>query len=120
MALGQQEIGERIKRARKAASLSQAELARRVGLAHPQSISNYERGQTGDISIDRLRAISEATGKPLSYFVDTPEEITPEVEEGRLDRLESQLEKVLGVVIELRDVLREERPAPPVDRAQDG
>jgi transcriptional regulator with XRE-family HTH domain len=68
MALGQEEVGRRIAQAREEAGLTQAELATRIGLRHPQSISNYERGET-EVPAKRLRAIAEATGKDISYFL---------------------------------------------------
>jgi transcriptional regulator with XRE-family HTH domain len=68
MALGQEEIGRRIKEAREDLSLSQRELAERIGLADAQSISRYERGET-EVPAKRLRRIAEATGKDMSFFV---------------------------------------------------
>lgn len=68
MSMGRSQLGERIKFAREEKGLSQAELARRVGLGHPQSISRYERGET-EVPPKRLRAIAEETGRPMSFFV---------------------------------------------------
>lgn len=61
-----------IKRARKEAGMNQLDLARAVGLAHPQSISNYERG-IEEPPLHRLRRIATATNKPISYFTDSQE-----------------------------------------------
>lgn len=66
--MGRSQLGERIKLAREEKGLSQAELARRIGLGHPQSISRYERG-IGEVPPRRLRAIAEETGQPMSFFV---------------------------------------------------
>jgi transcriptional regulator with XRE-family HTH domain len=63
------ELGRRIKQAREEAGLSQTELADRIGLRHPQSISNYERGET-EVPGKRIRRIAEVTGRPLSFFLD--------------------------------------------------
>lgn len=71
VALGQTETGARIKAAREGLGWNQPQLAHAIGLKHPQSISNYERGLT-DVPATRLRKIAEATGRPLSYFVDEP------------------------------------------------
>lgn len=68
VAIGQAEIGRRIKQAREDAGFTQPQLADKIGLRHPQSISRYERGET-EVSSKRLRRIAEATNKPLSYFV---------------------------------------------------
>jgi transcriptional regulator with XRE-family HTH domain len=68
MALGQQELGRRIREARDDAGLTQPELAEQLGLSHPQSISRYERGET-EVPQRRLRRIAEVTGKPLGFFL---------------------------------------------------
>lgn len=68
VALGQQELGKRIRLAREDAGLTQSELAELLGLGHPQSISRYERGET-EVPQRRLRRIAEATGKPLGFFL---------------------------------------------------
>ena len=68
MSMGRSQIGERIKLAREDAGMTQADLARKVGLEHPQSVSRYERGET-EVPPKRLRAIAEATGRPMSFFV---------------------------------------------------
>ena len=67
-------VGDRIREAREKAGLSQPDLARAIGLAHPQSISRYERGEH-DVNYKRLRQIAEATGFPISFF--TPEAVPP-------------------------------------------
>jgi transcriptional regulator with XRE-family HTH domain len=77
MSLGQQELGKRIRQAHEEAGLTQSELAERLGLRHPQSISRYERGET-EVPQKRLRRISDETEKPLSFFLaddlEQPEE----------------------------------------------
>lgn len=106
MALGDQELGRRIAQAREDARLSQPELAQRIGLRHPQSISNYERGK-GEVPPGRLRRIAEATGKPLTFFVD---EQSPPLAPGPhpLARQES-VEELAGLVQAQFDELREFR-----------
>jgi transcriptional regulator with XRE-family HTH domain len=74
MALGLEELGKRIHQAREEAGLTQSQLADRLGLGHPQSISRYERGLT-EVPYKRLVRIAEETGKPLSFFhPDSPPE----------------------------------------------
>jgi transcriptional regulator with XRE-family HTH domain len=71
--LAKESVGVRIRQARREASLTQAELAARVGLLHPQQISNYERG-VSEPAPTRLRSIAEVTGKSLAFFFHGEEE----------------------------------------------
>lgn len=61
-------LGSRIRQARRAAELSQSQLAARVG-AHVTSISDWERGVNRP-RVEALAAIAEATGKTLDWFVE--------------------------------------------------
>lgn len=70
--MGQELLGERIKKAREDADLSQQTLAERIGLKQGQSVSNYERNQA-EVPPKRLRAIARETKKPLGYFLDEAE-----------------------------------------------
>jgi transcriptional regulator with XRE-family HTH domain len=98
VALGQEEIGQRIKQAREDAGFTQAELADRIGVATAQSISRYERGET-EVSAKRLRRIAEATGKHMSFFVLEPgEEVSPEESQNLLeavDKLQDDVAEIL-------------------------
>jgi transcriptional regulator with XRE-family HTH domain len=60
-------IGERIKKARRNAGLTQTELGDKLslGLRHIQKI---EKGETG-LNIERLGEISSALNVPLAYFL---------------------------------------------------
>jgi transcriptional regulator with XRE-family HTH domain len=60
-------IGERIKRARMMAGLTQAELGNKLGLGLRQ-IQNIEKGETG-VTIDRLEELSKTLNVPFSYFL---------------------------------------------------
>jgi transcriptional regulator with XRE-family HTH domain len=60
-------IGSLIRTARKAAGLSQMELAEMVGISY-QQIQKYEKG-VSDISVSRLSQIAHALNIPLSRFV---------------------------------------------------
>ncbi len=89
----QSELGERIKQARDDAGLSQAELASAIGLSHPQSVSNYERGLT-EVPPRRLRQIAEATRRPIGFFVDAPPEDSRPIRE-QLAEMTEMLSEVL-------------------------
>jgi transcriptional regulator with XRE-family HTH domain len=98
VALGQEEIGQRIKQAREESGFTQAELADKIDVATAQSISRYERGET-EVSAKRLRRIAEATGKPLSFFVLEPgDEVSPEEKQNILeavDKLQDDVAEIL-------------------------
>lgn len=61
------EIGERIRTARRAASLSQLQLGERIGRDH-KTIHRYEYG-TSVPSLDDLLLIADALGIPLADLV---------------------------------------------------
>lgn len=118
VAIGQEQIGALIKRAREDADLTQAELADAIGLKNgAQSISRYERAET-EVPIKRLRRIAEATAKPMSFFIQEPEDTVPEHPWLALLRaeLEAEVERLRG----LNDALEAELgPARP-DRKRSG
>lgn len=60
-------LGDRIREARKAANLTQEQLALMIGGAGQSTIGNYERGDS-DPSVDMLRKIALATGRSIAYF----------------------------------------------------
>lgn len=101
VALLREELGRRIRIARKEKGFSQQELAELVGLKHAQDISRYERGKTEvpDFRIDR---IATATDRPRSYFMRDPAEPEPvEDLDARLNRLEALVHGIaqtLGVI----------------------
>lgn len=117
MALGQEELGQRIKEAREGADLTQQELADRIGIRQGQTISNYERGVT-EVSTKRLRRIAEATSRPITFFVQEPPVAGPveDVVAGQLAALEERQEHVEELLRELLRRLpdaRAEDEAPP-------
>lgn len=57
---------EALRRARQQAGLTQADLARRLGLAGGERVSEWERGVTVPSSPARLRAIARALGIPIT------------------------------------------------------
>lgn len=60
-------IGARIVRARKAAGIGQAELARRLGVT-AVTVFRWEKG-TAEAPLPRLRKISEITGIPIDELI---------------------------------------------------
>lgn len=83
------------------------ELAGRIGLKQPQSISRYETG-VSEAPKKRIRAIAQETKKPLSFFYEeaeaTPGVVTVELEqalaamEARLYARFAALEERLGLL----------------------
>lgn len=108
VALGQQELGRRIAQARDEhkPKLSQQELAEKIGLRSAQSVSNYERGVT-EVRHARLVRIADATGKPLSFFLE--EEITVP----QTPVPESDIRELVAAVQELVAQLRRDPPQAP-------
>jgi transcriptional regulator with XRE-family HTH domain len=113
VALGQDEVGRRIKRARERAGLSQQELAAKAGLRHAQQISKYERGLV-EIPVKRLARIAEATQVSLDSFLEDaaannngaqPATAVSEGELGAIaSRLESAVERLADEARGLREV----------------
>lgn len=102
-------LGERIRFARERAGMTQAELARQIGLADAQSVSNYERGRS-EVPRERLRRISAATRTPIAYFVSEPEvaeEETPLLERiaAGIAELSHSQELTFALLAEIRERL---------------
>ncbi len=62
-----QKLGEKLKQARKEAGYSQKELASVLKLSD-KAISSYEVGRA-EPNLETLQAISQATYKPIDYFL---------------------------------------------------
>jgi Zn-dependent peptidase ImmA (M78 family)/transcriptional regulator with XRE-family HTH domain len=71
-------IGRRIALARDAKGLNQDDLARKLGIASHQSISELEKGNRG-LDADELAKLAEVLDQSIDYFVD-PFELTGEAE----------------------------------------
>jgi transcriptional regulator with XRE-family HTH domain len=69
----QKELGEKIRQARVIANISQEDLAKIVGIGR-NSMIETEKGRR-EVSISELKIIAEATGKPLSFFLEDEPEI---------------------------------------------
>lgn len=66
-------IGEKLRQMRRYLGLSQMELAERVGISF-QQIQKYEKGIT-NISVTRLRQVSEALGTNIGVFLESEIEV---------------------------------------------
>jgi transcriptional regulator with XRE-family HTH domain len=90
---GKRQLGERIKTARAGKGWKQKHLAAEVDV-EPITVSRWERGATTP-DLDVLRLVAEATGRPLSFFVEEAPvvEVPPDLPQ-RVDRLEQSLARV--------------------------
>jgi transcriptional regulator with XRE-family HTH domain len=88
-------IGRRVLEARKAARLSQEELAHRAGV-RVQTILRYERGYVTQ-TIRTLEKIGRATSRPLSFFITPPPEPTDrdQMTMRHLEQMSSGLERLM-------------------------
>lgn len=76
-------IGERVRLAREACELTQAELCEAASLAQ-STLSNIEAGRVLQPCADTVAAIAQVTGYPLSFFYRGP---LPDMPEGNYRRL---------------------------------
>ncbi len=74
-------IGETLKKYRRAANMSQMELAEKIGISY-QQLQKYEKG-INNISIYRLKQISEALKIPISSLLESqePERVAEDIGE---------------------------------------
>lgn len=70
----QTELANRIRDARRRANLTQGDLGKYIGLSD-KSISAYEQGRSVP-PIQKLKALSQATNFPVSYFTHDEQEKT--------------------------------------------
>lgn len=63
----EQELGDRIRQARREAGLTAEQMAPLIGVTLA-TIYRHETGKTKQIGFARLVRIAEVTGKPLSWF----------------------------------------------------
>lgn len=90
-------MGEKIKRARTAAGLSQKDLAGRLQLSD-KAVSSYEVGRAQP-SIEVLKEISSLTEQPLVYFLDEQPHVDLE--------LQAKLKKIERELAEIKTLLQE-------------
>lgn len=65
-------LGDKMRKARELAGLSQAEMALKIGVSR-QSVSNYEVGATENPRRIVLNAWAAATGVPVEWFTGGPD-----------------------------------------------
>ncbi len=104
-------LGDKIRSARADRGWKQKHLAAEVDV-EPITVSRWERGATTP-DLDVLSLVAEATGKPLSYFVeDQPMEGGVRLDEAveRIEaaaaRIADEAERISQSVAELRRTLR--------------
>lgn len=90
-----QQLGARIKLARKEVGYSQKELANTLQLSD-KAVSAYEVGRAQP-NLETLQAISKATFKPISYFLDdnNQEDIDLQLRIKRIEQELLQIKKAL-------------------------
>lgn len=71
-------IGNKIRRLRKVAGMTQMQLAEKMGITY-QQVQKYEKG-VSELTIRRLRQVAEALNMPVSVFVPDEAEVSePEI-----------------------------------------
>src|SRR3954471_13510439 len=85
--MGKEPVGERIREARADRGWKQKELAAEVDV-EPITVSRWERGATTP-DLDVIRAVADATGKPLGYFIGEEKEIPPQPLQEAVERIEA-------------------------------
>lgn len=108
-------LGARIRRARRQAGLSQAQLAERTGVKHPQSVSRWERGMQLP-GLERVETIAAVTKKPLGFFLEQDSEVPLLVEA----QAEDALRRFADLVEELASLVGVLRVRPPGDHRVNG
>jgi transcriptional regulator with XRE-family HTH domain len=107
---GDPKLGARIRTARTEKGWKQKHLAAQVSV-EPITVSRWERGATTP-DLDVLGLVAEATGKPLSFFVDEQpapsrslDDAVARVEEAA-NRIGEEGARIADALEELRDELR--------------
>ncbi len=102
------EVAARIKEARAEKGWKQKHLAARVSV-EPITISRWERGATTP-DFDALALVAEATGKPLSYFLEDGRQASQELPLAEAaQRIEAAAERIEAALAELRAELARSR-----------
>jgi transcriptional regulator with XRE-family HTH domain len=101
-------VAERIRAARAAKGWKQKHLAAQVSV-EPITVSRWERGATTP-DFDALGLISEATGKPLSYFLgdDAQPAVEPSLADA-VERIEAAAAKIAADTDRIAAMLAEVR-----------
>ncbi len=109
-------IGEKIRRYRRAANMSQMALAEKLGISY-QQLQKYEKG-INNISVNRLQEISDVLNIPITKFLedDMPGKISEEISAYGLTNEEKTLLRLFrliddkdirnGLLIELKGIAK--------------
>lgn len=92
----QKRVGRRIRDARRAKGLKQAELARELGLSDARTIRNYESGVRIP-AYEIMDGIARITGKPREWFFD---------EDRSAPGMREEIEALRAEIAEFREDLR--------------
>jgi transcriptional regulator with XRE-family HTH domain len=71
-----EQLGERIRRTRIAYGMSQAELARRIGVS-ANTMNKIEAGETPDPRVSRIKGIADALRVSTDYLLGREETLPP-------------------------------------------
>jgi len=85
-----QVLAKRIHEAREEAQLSQASLAKSIGVSD-KAISSYEKGRSTP-PFEKLQKIAEITSRPLTFFTD--EAALDSLIAAKLTTIEQQLQEI--------------------------
>jgi len=80
------DLAQKISSSRKEAGLSQTDLSKMVNVGL-QTVHRWESGKVKKVPFNILQKISEATKKPLSYFISDDNEITVDKKDINLHRI---------------------------------
>jgi transcriptional regulator with XRE-family HTH domain len=96
-------LGARIRQARKAANLSQSQLAAKIG-AHVTSVSDWERNRNAP-SARHLLSIAQATGHSIEHFTEEGEDDEEAADRSSFDELlRRRVRVLLRQELELRHI----------------
>ncbi len=99
-----EKIGRKLQKAREEANMSQNELAQKLGCTQA-SLSNYELGKRR-LYLAELQRIGEILGKPISSFLEDPEEENAELNDLKGILKESYLREILHAARGLKPAQR--------------
>ncbi len=89
-------LAKRIREAREEANLSQATLAKHIGVSD-KAISSYEKGRSIP-PFENLKKIAESTNRPLTYFTD--ESAVESLIATKLTTIEKELAEIKKLLID--------------------
>ena len=114
---GRELIGARIRRARLEANLTQTQLGEAVGVAHPSTVSDWERGAT-NLTASQMIDVARVLGRPVAWFYGeatgrlAPAEIIDSVREAFPDqpgRTDAVIDILTGMFRQSSRIVREKQ-----------